>query len=42
MKIIGVVINTETDVAKSGRWPVLSEILKEQWVPKPAWMMRRG
>jgi hypothetical protein len=35
-KINGAVINTETNVAKSGRWPVLKEILKEQWVPKSA------
>jgi hypothetical protein len=35
-KIIGAVINTETNVAKSGRWPILSNILKEQWVPRSA------
>ena len=37
-KIIGAVINTETNEAKSGRWPVLNEILKEEGggVPKSA------
>jgi hypothetical protein len=29
-KITGAVINTETNVTKSGRWPVPKEILKEQ------------
>jgi hypothetical protein len=41
-KITGAVINTETNVAKSGRWPLLNKILKEQWVPKSVRMKGQG